>query len=321
MSKRLNVITGAIVCTAVVLAGAGTASAGTGPALTTPANRLAAALVCHGTVTSGGPQPVLLLPAAQRTPKANWDGGYVEALAKTGRVACTVPLALNGAGDIQDSTEYVVHAIRDLARRSGRRIAVVGHSQGGFAAVWALKYLPDLAPVVSDVVTFGTAFQGVQIARTTCDIRPGGCEPGSWQVAVGSNFVRALNAGDPTRAETSYTTIYSDTDEFARLPRPMTYLDGAHQVGVQQLCPGRPVEHLQLSDDAPTFALVRDALDHAGPASLTRVSRLACASATPPGSDLVRRARALSEGGSSGEATVVEREPALRCYADPGCAG
>ena len=281
--------------------------------------RLAKALVCHGTLRAGGPQPVLLLPAAQRTPAANWDGGYVEALSRTGRVACTVPLVENGAGDVQESTEYVVYAVRELAQRSGRRIAIVGHSQGGFAAVWALKYWPDLAPMVSDVVTFGAAFQGVQISRTTCDLRPGGCEPGSWQVAVGSNFVRALNAGDPTRGETSYTTIYSDTDEFARLPVARTHLDGAHEVRVQQLCPGRVVEHLQLSDDAPTFALVRDALDHDGPASLSRVSRLVCAQVTPAGFDLVRRAQALTGGGPSGSAAIVDREPALRCYADPTC--
>src|SRR5438552_8417499 len=101
------------------------ASAASGPGYTVPKRQLAAALKCHGPITDGGRQPVLLLPAAQRTPHANWDGGYVQALAQTGRVACTVPLVLNGAGDIQDSAEYVVYAVRDLARRSGRRIAIV----------------------------------------------------------------------------------------------------------------------------------------------------------------------------------------------------
>src|SRR5438128_2635371 len=52
------------------------ASASPGPALRTPRGKLAAALKCHGPVTRGGRQPVLLLPAAQRTPESNWDGGY-----------------------------------------------------------------------------------------------------------------------------------------------------------------------------------------------------------------------------------------------------
>jgi pimeloyl-ACP methyl ester carboxylesterase len=260
---------------------------------------------------------VLLLPAAQRTPKANWEGGYIQALASTGRVACTVPLVTEGAGDIQDSAEYVVYAVRELARRSGRRIAIVGHSQGGFAAVWALKYWPDLAARVDDVVTFGSAFQGVLISRTTCDVRRT-CEPGTWQVATGSHFVAALNRGDPTRAATDYSTIYSDTDEFARLPRAATRLEGAREVGVQEVCPGRPVEHLEESDDAVVFALVADALDHPGPAARARISASVCTQTTPPGFDAARRASALTDRGS-GEDPTTDHEPPIRCYADPHC--
>jgi pimeloyl-ACP methyl ester carboxylesterase len=296
---------------------AGAASAEPGPPLRLPSAELARVLKCYGPIERGGHQPVLLLPAAQRTPEANWDGGYIGALATTGRVACTVPLVANGMGDIQDSVEYVVYAVRDLARRSGRRIAIVAHSQGGFAAVWALEYWPDLAPLVDDVVTFGAAFQGVRISRTTCDAR-GSCEPGSWQVAQGSHFVAALNRGDPTRAETDYTTIYSDFDEFARLPRPATHLDGAREVGVQQVCPGRPVEHLQESDDAVVFALVRDALDHHGPATVSRVARTVCTAVTPPGFDVARRAAALA-GQGAGEDPTTNSEPPVRCYADPAC--
>src|SRR5438105_548448 len=136
---------GAAVLLAPLGPAARSASAEPGPTLRLPPAQLAHALKCYGPIERGGKQPVLLLPAAQRTPEANWDGGYTRALALSGRVACTMPLVANGAGDIQDSAEYVVYAVRELARRSGKRIAIVAHSQGGFAAVWALKYWPDLA--------------------------------------------------------------------------------------------------------------------------------------------------------------------------------
>ncbi len=331
MTDRSRRITLFVLCAGILVAqlgpGTGVASADAGPPLTVPRDRLARALECYGPVERGGRQPVLLLPAAQRTPRANWEGGYTEALAQTGRVACTVPLVANGAGDIQESAEYVVSAVRDLARRSGRRIAIVGHSQGGFAAVWALRFWPDLAPHVSDVVSFGSAYQGVWVARTTCDLR-GRCEPGSWQVATGSHFIEALNRGDPTRKQTSYTSIYSETDEFTRTgfgefttPRTATSLDGARQVAIQDVCVGRPVEHLQESDDAATFGIVLDALDHRGPALPARISRDVCAAITPPGFDPARRAEALTGDGPGEAAPTTDREPPMRCYADPACAG
>jgi pimeloyl-ACP methyl ester carboxylesterase len=289
-----------------------------GPQLTVPRAKLASALKCYGPVERNGRQPVLLLPAAQRTPRANWEGGYVEALALNGRVACAVPLVDNGAGDIQESAEYVVYAVRELARRSGRRIAIVGHSQGGFAAVWALRFWPDLAAHVSDVVSFGTAYRGVWVARTTCDLRRE-CEPGSWQVAYGSNFVAALNRDDPTRDATAYTSIYSDTDEFTRPPRAVTRLRGAKQIGIQEVCAGRPVEHLQESDDAVTFAIVLDAIGHAGPAHIERISTDVCMATTQPGYDPAVRAAALTDGGPGRAPSTTDHEPPVRCYARADC--
>jgi hypothetical protein len=322
MNERKRRLTVCLLGVGILLAlgtAAGAASTDRGPGLTVPPDQLELALRCSGAVEPGGGQPVLLLPAAQRTPGANWEGGYIQALELTGRVACTVPLVANGAGDIQESAEYVVYAVRDLARRSGQRIAIVGHSQGGFAAVWALEFWDDLAPLVTDVITFGSAFQGVRVARTTCDLRRS-CEPGTWQVATGSRFVAALNRGDPTRQETAYTSIYSETDEFTRPPRPSTRLDGARQVGIQEVCPGRPVEHLGESDDAATFAIVRDALDHPGPAAAARISPAVCAAVTPPGFDPPRRAVALASPGAGSPAPTTDAEPPLRCYADPTCA-
>lgn len=158
------------------------------------------------------------------------------------------------------------------------------------------------------------------MARATCDLRPG-CEPGSWQVAAGSRFVAALNRGDPTREETAYTSIYSQTDEFTRPPEAATRLEGARQIGIQEVCPGRPVEHLQESDDAATFAIVGDALDHPGPADIERIPLAACLAGAPPGFDPARRAGALAgqAAGVPGPDPTTSAEPPLRCYADRDC--
>src|SRR5215207_7613132 len=101
-----------------------------GPALTASPSALQQSLQCTGDLAGAEHDPVLLIHGTFADSEINWTWNYVEALPAAGIPACTVDLPGLSAGDIQASTEYVVHAIRAIARESGRKVAVIAHSQG-----------------------------------------------------------------------------------------------------------------------------------------------------------------------------------------------
>ena len=105
-----------------------------------------------------------------------------------------------------------------------------------------------------------------------------------------SRFLQALNAGDETPGDISYTSVYSRTDQFVWLANgpsdPWTEsakLDGASNIAIQDICPGRYVEHIQATYDAAVYAVIMDALTHDGPADASRVDRAVCAQSAMPG--------------------------------------
>jgi triacylglycerol esterase/lipase EstA (alpha/beta hydrolase family) len=58
----------------------------------------------------------------------------------------------NATGDLQVAGEVATLAIQTTFARAGRRIAVIGHSQGGMVPRWALKLLAETPAMVSDLV-------------------------------------------------------------------------------------------------------------------------------------------------------------------------
>ena len=82
--------------------------------------------------------------------------------------------------------------------------------------------------------------------------------------------------------------MYTLTDELVQpvAPTPTAALAKAPNsasVAVQDVCPGRSVNHISLLDDAVTYAIVLDALHSTHPANGAHISRLACARVTMPG--------------------------------------
>jgi len=170
---------------------------------------------------------------------------------------------------------------------------------------------------VDDLVLLASPNHG--IAAADLCVASGNCWPAVWQMATGSHFLTALNAGDETPGAVASTNVYSRTDELVE-PSDTVPLAGAANVAVQDVCPGRPVHHGGLLDDAPTWGLVLDALTHAGGADPARFDVATCAQAFAPGitpADAIagnaelysRAAQAFSEHDG------VSAEPPLRAYA------
>lgn len=295
-----------------------------GPPLSVPGSRLASSVHCHGDLTTG-PTPVLLVPGTFLTDQ-DFSWNYERGFTSAGRPWCAVTLPDHGMGDIQTNAEYVVNAIRTAFDEAGRRIAVVGFSQGGMVPRWALKFWPDTRAMVDDLVGLDPSNHGTIDAVLGCAV--GGCAPALWQQRTGSALLNELNAGQETYAGISYTQMYSATDEIVAPnfpPAPSSALTtgpGAiSNVLVQDICPLHVADHFAMGSFDPIgFALVNDALTHAGPASAARISRSVCLQLTYPAVDPL----GLALNYAQTLLTVVTQlatyphvpaEPALRPYA------
>jgi triacylglycerol lipase len=326
MLHRIACLAGCIALIAALPAAAA-AKPQPGPALTTPVSSLQGALSCNGELSGAQRDPVLLVHGTFADSEINWSWNYKEALPARGETACTVDLPERSAGDIQASTEYVVYAIRAMARESGRQVAIISHSQGGLEARWALRWWPDLRHMVSDVIMFAAPNHGATFSDAVC-AAPNVCAASLYQMRSDSAFLAALNRGRETVGGVPFTSIVTNDDHVFVLPQQgMLDGNGSHvsNIAVQDLCPGHHAEHNDLPFDGPTYAIAVDALDHKGPARLSRIDPAACGQDTMPGVDradanarlLAYTATLLQLLGPNGP--KAQGEPPLACYVTHTC--
>jgi triacylglycerol lipase len=327
MLRRVVSIAGSLALIAAVSPATAPAEPAPGPDLTTPASSLRQALSCNGELSGARRDPVLLVHGTFADSAINWSWNYKQALPARGETACTVDLPDRSAGDIQLSAEYVVYALRAMARESGRDVAIITHSQGALEARWALRWWPDLRHKVSDVITFAAPNYGSAFPDAIC-VAPYLCAASLYQMRSDSKFLAALNRGRDSIGAVPFTSIVTTDDQIFVLPQQgVLEANGAliSNIAVQDVCPGHHAEHNDLPFDGPTYAIAVDALDHRGPADPTRIGLSACQRDTMPG---VTRAEADAKL-QAYVGTLVELlgpngpkaqgEPALACYATHSC--
>ncbi|AZK97757.1 esterase/lipase family protein [Streptomyces tsukubensis] len=287
------------------------------PPLSVPADRLAAALDCPPDLGGSARDAVLLVHGTGVDADLNWGWNYAPALSELGYDVCTVDLPGRSLVDVQESAEYVVHALTTMRAATGRKVDAIGHSQGGLQLRWALTYWPSLRGSVDDVVSLGTPEYGAAAGGLACILS---CAPALHQMSPGSAFLKALNSGDPTPGDVSYTGIYT-RDDLVVTPYRTSVRQGARNIKVQDVCGVRLVTHIGLVYDSVTFRLVRDALDRPGPADPGRLPAGACLGAPYlPGvgaADIAYAAAVVAPAAATAAATAprVRDEPPLRPYA------
>jgi hypothetical protein len=306
-----------------------------GPRLTVAAPVLKAALHCEGDFRHSRLQPVLLSPGTSATPKQNFSWNYERAFNAQRRPWCDVTMPHHTLGDIQVAGEYLVYAIRTMHRMAGRRIAVVGHSQGGMSMRWALRFWPDTRAMVDDVVGMVPTNHGTSVGQS-CQEGRTSCVPAAWQQATTAKFIQALNSRTETFRGISYTNVFTHTDEEVQPSDSVATASASLRTGqgritnvaVQDLCPRDVYEHnLNGTVDPVTYALVMDALDHAGPAVPRRVPASVCDQQYQPGIDPANPDNYLQPAMllpaivglvipnvNLVGAPETSEEPALRCY-------
>jgi len=319
MRRFASVAVGTMLVAAAAL-GPG-ALAAPGPRLQEPQAKLDAALSCSPDLASSTREPVLLVPGTSATPENDYGWNYLKILPREGYPVCTLTYRERGMVDLQIQVEYVVNAIRRVAQRSGRKVAIIGHSQGAILNAYALRFWPDLARKVEDFIgVAGTYTYGTDVAKAVCSAN---CLiPLLYEITPGSPFMAAM-ARAPLPAGPGYTTYATRTDE-AINPQPKAgILDapGARNYLLQALCPGDLYEHDSFVAAAATVALTLDALKHDGPADLKRPSSIPCG-LVPEAADAPSQVPDLVLGNftqGAGADTVVSKAPVLRCYLDPAC--
>jgi triacylglycerol lipase len=235
-----------------------------------------------------------------------------------------VELPDRALGDIQTSAEYVVAAVRAIHGRSGRQVSLVSHSQGADEIRWSVRWWPDVRAQVDDLVTLEGINGDARLPSAECI--PGRCYPAAWQFRPGAAFIDALKRV-PTPRGPSYTTIRSLTDEGVQPTWPESAavgaIDGATNVLIQDICPGRAVEHAEALFDAAAIAVVMDALQHPGSADPARIGRAACGRVLANGIDAGRATLDIATGVVDALVRTkfgpqADREPPLRPYALSG---
>ncbi len=300
-----------------------------GPALSVPASQLQAALSCTAGIQGDARNPILLVPGTNLDPGSNYSWNYERAFTALNWPYCTITLPYHAMGDIQVAGEYIVYALRTMARTSGRKVDVLGYSQGGMVPRWALRFWPDTRALVGDLVGIDPSNHGTLDAQTACQAQ---CPPAYWQQATNAHFLQALNSGAETFSGIDYTVIFSRTDEVVVPNLDASGSSSLHtgageiaNIAVQQICPGDVSEHLAMgSYDPVAYALALDAFTHSGTADPSRISSSVCAQPFQPGVNPATFATDYAGflaaiGQAAAESPQVASEPPLKCYVLAAC--
>jgi pimeloyl-ACP methyl ester carboxylesterase len=294
-----------------------------------PAAELQGALSCWDDLRDSAEEPILLVPGTTLNPQTDFGWGWEPALRARDWPYCTIDLPGNGMADIQVAGEYVVYAIRTMYAAAGRRIGIVGHSQGGMVPRWALRFWPDTRTMVEDLVGLSPSNHGTLDADALCLAT---CAPSIWQQQSNASFIAALNSYQETFPGISYTNVYTDTDEVVVPnigPNASSALHGGGgqitNVAIQQVCPLDVTEHIGIGTyDNTAFQIAIDALTHPGPADPARVpssvcSQLLMAGINPIDFPFDYASTAETIGTTLATYPHTASEPPLACYVTATC--
>ena len=279
-SRRLRRFTlVAAVCLATLLAGQATGRAATAPS--SGFNNWS----CRP--SAAHPQPVVLLHGLGGNGPGNFStlgpylasAGYCAYAPTYGEAIPGIPVG--GLTPVpQSATEISAFIGQVLAATGAGQADLVGHSEGGFQALYGPKFVPGEAAEVAKVValappTHGTTLgnlitigDDLGISPLTDTIIAAACAACS-ELIPGSSLVASLNSGPVAQPGIAYTIIASTHDELVT-PFGTEFVaePGVANETVQDLCPLDPVGHIGLAYDPDVAQLVANALDPAHPVAV-----------------------------------------------------
>jgi triacylglycerol esterase/lipase EstA (alpha/beta hydrolase family) len=229
------------------------------------------------------PDPVVMLHGLGANGDANYAGylgpyvadlGYCVFAPTYGRVSPDLPVG--GLASIAESAPEIKAYIDEVLGATGAsRIDLVGHSEGGFQALYGPKVLgyadqvdtvvamapPTRGTDLSGLVTLGNLLGLSEPLRQA--VRAFGCAACD-DLLVDGAAVETLDDGPITQAGVDYTIVASRTDVVVT-PYDTAFVaePGVDNILVQDVCPFDPVGHVGLAFDSGVAQMVTNALDPA----------------------------------------------------------
>lgn len=259
------------------------------PPLQTQQAKLDKALNCTKFEHKGNP-PVLLVHGTFTNGNEQFTAFYTPQLVALGYDVCIVTYPDRGLIDQQTSAEYIVNALDSIYSQTGRKVAMIGHSQGASMPRFALRFFPSARAALQDFVLIAGPNHGTTVSQPTdllqgllgatgLDILKLGLPESLYQFSPNSKFNAAINTVDETPGDIDYTSLYGNTDELVEpaAPIPTAGLDfgknNPHVANIllQKVCPLHITDHVTIGTTDPlAFALALDAISHPGPANFQR---------------------------------------------------
>ncbi|MFD9701315.1 esterase/lipase family protein [Lentzea sp. NPDC059081] len=292
-----------------------------GPRLSVPIADLQAAVRCTPSAYGSQREVALFVPGTGVGPDEAYSWNWFRALDRIGHPYCAVTLPGSSVGDVQVSAEYVVHAIRHTHAVSRGKIAVIGHSQGGVSARFALRFWPDTRAMVADHIGLAAVNHG---SDQNDSLYPNGNGPAfALQLKTTAKFIEATNSRQETFAGISYTSLSTTHDQFVT-PAGTTDVHGpasrVANISLQDVCPQNVADHITIgTSDALAYALTMNAITRNGPANPAEIPASLCSQQNMPGvdpdtvvDDLATFLKAATDVIAA--APVSATEPALKPY-------
>lgn len=165
-----------------------------------------------------------------------------------------------GLGDIAATSAALAPVVDQmLAANGATKVDLVGHSEGGIVARYYIKTLGG-APKVDSFVSLASPQYGTYAGNIADFFGIGGFCQACEQMAIGSSFLNALNAGPDVPAGVDVTTFRTNWDLAVRPVDNAKLKDGADNVLVQDQCWWKTTGHSDFAFDGAAYDGMRDAI-------------------------------------------------------------
>ncbi|PYH97612.1 alpha/beta-hydrolase [Aspergillus ellipticus CBS 707.79] len=242
------------------------------------------------------PNPVVLLHGLLANAEDSWtpfqqylqDRGYCS-FATTYGASDILPF-IGGPKPIEDSAKEIAAYIREVKEKTGAKIDLVGHSEGGFQSLYVPKFEEGISEMVDKIVamappTNGTDNFGIYdltfiLGDTSRELFGDvldtvGCDACN-DLIIGGPAVEQLNDGTPiVQPGNVMTVIATHFDEIVTPPEvAFVHEHGVTNEWVQDTCPQDSVGHISLIFDQNVWNLVTNALESTPDREFTCVTDL-----------------------------------------------